>query len=142
MAQTFLSVDFWKFTIPLLGTIVAWFTNEWRKRIADQYLRKEVNYKELLKSLRGFYIGAANAQELKAEFLNQLNVAWLYCPDDVIQKGYAFLYTMHAQQIHTDEKKEAAMGAFVAAIRRDILSRKLVKKTTLEAADFKHLSAH
>lgn len=86
MTQICLSVDFWKFAIPLLGAIVAWFTNEWRKRITDQYLRKEANYKELLKSLRGFYIGAANAQELKAEFLNQLNVAWLYCPDDVIQK--------------------------------------------------------
>lgn len=141
MTQIFLSVDFWKFAIPLLGAIVAWFTNEWRKRVTDQYLRKEANYKELLKSLRGFYIGAANAQELKAEFLNQLNVAWLYCPDDVIQKGYAFLDTVHAKQIHTDEKKEAAMGAFVAAIRRDILSRKLVKKTMLEAVDFKHLKA-
>jgi len=141
MTQILLSVDFWKFAVPLLGAIVAWFANEWRKRITDQYLRKEANYKELLKSLRGFYIGAANAQELKVEFLNQLNVAWLYCPDDVIQKGYAFLDTVHAKQIHTDAKKEAAMGAFVAAIRRDILSRKLVKKTTLAAADFKHLNA-
>ena len=75
------SVEFWKFALPLLGAVVAWFANEWRKRIADQYQRKEANYKELLRSLRGFYVGASNANELKTEFLNQLNVAWLYCPD-------------------------------------------------------------
>lgn len=141
MTQIFLSVDFWKFAVPLFGAILAWFANEWRKRLTDQYQRKEANYKELIKSLRGFYVGAANAQELKAEFLNQLNIAWLYCPDDVIKKGYAFLDTVHAKQIRTDAEKEAAMGAFVAAVRMDLLSRKLVQRTSLKAADFKHLNA-
>ena len=61
--------------MPLLGAVTAWFANEWRKRIADQYQRKEANYKELIKSLRGFYVGAANAEALKVEFLNQLNAA-------------------------------------------------------------------
>ena len=40
----------------------------------------------------------------------------LYIPDEVIGKGYAFLDTVHAKDIHTDEQKEAAMGAFVLAV--------------------------
>lgn len=138
----FSSVDFWKFALPLLGAVVAWFANEWRKRIADQYQRKETNYKELLRSLRGFYVGASNDEELKREFLNQLNIAWLYCPDDVIKKGYAFLDTVHAMKVSTDPDRELAMGAFVAAIRLDLLSRKLVQKTKLSPSDFRHLSIY
>lgn len=135
------SPDFWKFALPLFGAVIAWFTNEWRKRVADQYQRKESNYKELLRALHGFYVTAENAQSLRAEFLNQLNISWLYCPDVVIKTGYAFLDTVHAKQTHTDEKKELAMGAFVAAIRQDLLSRKLVRKSSLSASDFKHLYA-
>lgn len=136
------SAEFWKFAIPLLGAVIAWFTNEWRKRVADQYQRKEANYKELIRSLRGFYVGAANADELKLEFLNQLNISWLYCPDDVIRKGYTFLETVHARQAKSDEEKQLAFGAFVAAIREDLLSRKLVHATSLSAKDFKHFGVH
>lgn len=136
------SVDFWKFALPLLGAVIAWFANEWRKRISDQYQRKEANYKELLRSLRGFYVGASDADELKREFLNQLNIAWLYCPDDVIKKGYAFLDTVHTQKVSPDAEKEAALGAFVAAIRCDLLSRKLVRETKLSPADFRHLGVN
>jgi hypothetical protein len=125
--------------VPLLGADVAWFANEWRKRIADQYQGQEANYKELFKSLRGFYGDAANAEALKADFLNPLNAAWLYCPDEVIKKGYAFLDTVHAKAVHTDDEKEAAMGALIMTIRKDILSRKLVRAISLKASDFKHL---
>lgn len=138
--EIFSSADFWKFALPLFGATVAWFTNEWRKRLADQYQHKEANYKELLRSLRGFYIDAEDASTLRADFLNQLNVSWLYCPDEVIKKGYAFLDTVHDHQQRTDSDREKAMGEFVAAIRKDLLSRKLVRKSSLSASDFRHLS--
>jgi hypothetical protein len=136
------SIEFWKFALPLLGAVVAWFANERRKQASDQYARKEASYKELLRALRGFYLGAENPQGLQAEFLNQLNLAWLYCPDDVIRKGYAFLDTVHSQQVSSDEMKEHALGEFVAGVRRDLLSRKLVRHTNLRAEDFKHLGLH
>ena len=141
MNEILSSVEFWKFAVPLLGAVIAWFANEWHKRITDQYQRKEANYKELIKSLRGYYVGVANAEALRLEFLNQLNVAWLYCPDDIVKKGYAFLDTVHAKAIHTESEKEAAMGEFVVALRKDLLSRKLVQTTSLEGFDFKHLGA-
>jgi hypothetical protein len=141
VGEIFSSVEFLKFTIPLLGAVFAWFANEWRKRLADQYQRKEANYKELMRSLRGFYVGAADAADMKAEFLSQLNISWLYCPDQVIRRGYEFLDTVNAKGVHTDKEKEHALGAFVAAVRADILSRRLVRKTTLTAGDFRHLNA-
>ncbi len=142
MFDVITSVDFWKFAAPLFGAVVAWFVNEWRKRVWEQYQRKEESYRELLRCLKGFYIGAGNANELKAEFLNQLNRCWLYCSDEVILKGYAFLNTVHAANPSTDEVKEKAMGDFVASIRGDLLSRKLVKSTKLSGKDFKHLNVN
>ncbi|WKJ90966.1 hypothetical protein QZJ86_02240 [Methylomonas montana] len=136
------SVDFWKFAAPLFGAIIAWFVNEWRKRVWEQYQRKEESYRELLRCLKGFYVSAQNANELRTEFLNQLNRCWLYCPDDVILKGYAFLNTVHTSNPSTDEEKEKAMGDFVASIRIDLLSRKLVTNTDLCGKDFKHLNAN
>ncbi|MBA3834058.1 MAG: hypothetical protein H0X34_19640 [Chthoniobacterales bacterium] len=138
LITAFSSGDFWKFTVPLLGAVIAWFANERSKRLAEQYERKEANYRELLRTLRGFYAGAQDADRLKSEFLDQLNLCWLYCPDDVIKKGYVFLDTVHAQQPQSDKIKEAALGALVSSIRADALSRKLVRRTSLEASDFKH----
>ena len=142
MFDVITSVDFWKFAAPLFGAVVAWFVNEWRKRVWEQYQRKEESYRELLRCLKGFYIGAGNANELKAEFLNQLNRCWLYSSDEVILKGYAFLNTVHAANPSTDEVKEKAMDDFVASIRDDLLSRKLVKSTKLSGKDFKHLNVN
>lgn len=142
MCDVIESVEFWKFGAPLFGAVVAWFVNEWRKRVWEQYQRKEESYRELLRCLKGFYVGASNASELKAEFLNQLNRCWLYCPDDVILKGYAFFNTVHASNPSTHEVKEKAMGDFVASIRDDLLSRKLVKSTKLSGNYFKHLNAN
>lgn len=142
MLNGFASVEFWKFAAPLFGAVFAWFVNEWRKRIWVQYQRKEESYKELLRCLKGFYIGTANANELKAEFLNQLNRCWLYCPDDVIVKGYAFLNTVHATNPAPDDIKEKAMGHFVASIRSDLISRKLLRSTKLSGKDFKHLKVN
>ena len=138
MANIFCSPEFWKLALPLIGAIIAWFINEWRKRLADQYERKETNYKEIVRSLRGFYVGAANAEELKLEFLNQLSISWLYCPDDVIRKGYAFMDTVHSRQQRSDTEKELAFGEFMLAIRKDLLSRTLFRSTSLGSQDFRH----
>ena len=107
--QIISSVDFWKFVVPLMGAVVAWFLNEWRKRIWEQYQRKEDQYKILIRCLQGFYVGTAN-QQMKAKFLQQLNICWLYCPDEVIKKAYAFLDTVHAGKNQTDEISNFRLG--------------------------------
>lgn len=143
MEQLF-SIDFLKFFLPLVGVTVAWFWNERRKRAADEYVRKEKKYEALVDSLRGFYtqaIGLPEGRELKGRFLQELNKCWLYCPDEVIKKAYAFMATVHTDKVHTDAEKEQAVGEFMVAIRRDLLSRRPVTATHLTASDFKHLRA-
>lgn len=133
--------DFLKFFLPLAGAAVAWFINERRKRSAEEYERKERRYSALVGSLQGFYVTASpdRARELKAQFLRELNNCWLYCPDEVIRKAYAFLATVHTDANSTDEAKERAVGDLVLSIRQDLLSRSSVRSTQLTARDFKHL---
>ncbi|MBI3240675.1 MAG: hypothetical protein HYZ49_00060 [Chloroflexi bacterium] len=135
--------------LTFIGALVAvgsglltWFLNEKSKRTDEEYKRKEERYIELIKSLKGFYIPSAS-KELKEDFLIQLNLCWLYCPDDVILKAYRFLHMVQTgvDQEFSDADKEKAVGEFILAIRKDLSNRKPVRKTALRAEDFKHLRA-
>ena len=124
----------------IIGGFITWFLNEKSKRIYENYKRKEAKYTELIKSLRGFYVDSFS-KELRDEFLNQLNQCWMYCPDDVIEKAYKFLETIREGKTYSDKKKEIAVGEFILAIRKDLISRKPLKETNLKSKDFKHLKA-
>ena len=124
--------------LTLIGGFVTWYLNERSKRGYEEYKRKEEKYSELIRSLRGFYVNSSS-KELKTEFLNQLNLCWMYCPDEVIYKAYNFLFMVHTNQKHSDEEKEKAVGAFMLAIRKDMISRGSLRKTNFKPADFKHL---
>ena len=139
----FLSPDFLKLFLPLIGGIIAWLANESRKRAWEEYKRKEEKYLNLISALKGFYISAEpeNAKILKQRFLDQLDTCWLYCPDDVIKKGYAFLSTVHTDAKHKglDLEKEKALGEFILAIRKDLFGKRFLffKRTSLLPDDFK-----
>lgn len=126
--------------LALIGVLLTWYLNERSKRIYEEYKRKEEKYSELIRSLRGFY-EESSSKELRAEFLNQLNLCWMYCPDEVINKANNFLHMVHTGQKHSDEKKGKAVGELILAIREDLISRKPLKKTTLKPEDFRHLKA-
>lgn len=137
-------LDFLKFFVPLAGAAIAWFANERQKRSADEYTRKERKYGALIDALQGFYVSASTEEGriLKERFLSELNKCWLYCPDDVIQKAYAFLDTVHIETKSSDDAKEKAAGEFMLSVRQDLLSRKPVRYTSLTSRDFRHLTAN
>ena len=133
--------------IPVIGAVVVfvsglvtWYLNQRSKRIYEEYARKEEKYSGLIRSLRGFYINSFD-KELRNEFLNQLNLCWMYCPDEIIHKSYNFLLMAHTDQKHSDEEKEKAVGELMVAIRKDLISRKPLRKTNLKPEDFRHLRA-
>jgi hypothetical protein len=132
------SVEFWKILAPALIAIFAWSLNQSAKLEWEQYTRKEQSYKNLLESSRGFYSSTGDTQ-LRQKFLNELNQCWLYAPDEVIIKGYQFLETVHRGSGKTEQEQQNAMGEFVVAIRKDLLSREIVEETNLTPKDFKHL---
>jgi hypothetical protein len=136
----FLSADFLKFLIPLVGAVGAWVVNERRKLAWEQYQRKEERYRELIRTLGGFYV-ATQDSALKQGFLDQVNALWLYCPDDVIRKAYSFLVTVESGANSSDNAKETACGEFINAIRHDLLSRKAFKTSRLDGSEFRHFIA-
>lgn len=124
----------------LVAGFITLFINERNKRNQQEYKRKEERYIELVNALRGFYVESID-QEKREEFLRQVNLSWLYCPDEVIQTAYNFLMMVHTDQEHQDAEKEKAVGEFILAVRMDLIGRKPVKSTSLKPEDFKHLRA-
>jgi len=133
--------------IPVIGAVIVfvsglvmWYLNERSKRIYEEYTRKEEKYSGLIRSLKGFYVTSFD-KNLRNEFLNQLNLCWIYCPDEIIHKSYNFLLMVHTDQQHSDKEKEKAVGELIVAIRKDLISRKPLRETNLRPEDFRHLGA-
>jgi len=126
--------------LTLIGGFVTWYLNERSKRSYEEYRRKEERYSELIKSIQGFYIDSFS-KELRSQFLNQLNLCWMYCPDEVIHKAYKFLLMVHTDKKCSDDDKEKAVGEFILAIRKDLINKKPLRNTELKPGDFKHLRA-
>ena len=127
-------------TVTFIGGFCLWWFNERSKRIYEEYKRKEEKYSEMVRSLRGFYVGLFN-EALRNEFLNQLNLCWMYCPDQVVRKAYDFLLTVHTDRHCSDDEKEKAVGELILAIRKDLISRIPLRKTELKPGEFRHLTA-
>lgn len=137
--QDFLTPDFIKFFIPLVGAVLAWLLNERRRRAWEEYLRKEDRYQKLLKSLSGFYVHAANP-DARYVFIEEYKKCWMYCADEVITAANAAIHaTKEGTTISNDERLKI-IGALVLAIRRDMLRRTLVRKTKLSPDDYIHMS--
>lgn len=133
-----LSADFLKFFLPLAGAVIGWLMNERRKRQAEEYLRKEERYRALLLSIRGFYAGG-ESPKLKQEFIDQLALSWLYCSDEVINRANAMVSTLKAESKADAQTKEAAFAALIGSIRKDLISRSVVRKTRLTGKEFERL---
>ena len=123
-----------------------WYITEQNKLLADEYKRKEERYIHLLDALRGFYTGSEDKQK-NIEFLKQVDLCWLYCPDDVIRKAYGFIELMKPEvkasynnNNELQRKQKEAVGELVLAIRKDLLEKTPVEKTTLKQEDFQMLN--
>jgi len=104
----------------------------------EEYIRKENNYKELLRTYIGFDTDSPDF-DLQAEFFHQITLCWLYCPDEVIQKAYALFDTGKISGPQKNEIVQKAIGEFILAIRKDLFSRRLVRKTSLTAEHYRLL---
>lgn len=128
--------------ITLLGSFLIWSGTERSKRKQENYNRKEKIYAKLIESIKGFYTNS-NQKELKDVFITQLNLCWLYSPDHIIRKVYAFLQMVHTNidRPYSDEEKEKALAELILEMRNDLISNNNIKDTTLEPKEFKLLSA-
>ena len=120
--------------IPLLAVIVGWLINEGSKQGYDRKKSKEEKYVTLLESSIGFY-ESINSAPLKNKFLQELDLAWLYCPDHIIHKCYAFLETVTAGNVYSDTDRDKAFKELVFALRKEAYGN----RTKLTVNDYKLL---
>lgn len=135
--------------LGLIGSALAWLYNERQKRIGKLIEDKEARYKELVTLIRTFGSGSENVEKAN-QFIAELQLCWMYCPDSIIKKGNEFLLSMKETDISKEERQskiDIAKGELILEIRRDL---KLTGKfalmryiysiwplTKLTAADFK-----
>ena len=76
MTEFCYSAETWRVVVPALiavgASVGAWIFNERSKLKWEQYKRKEENYKELLRCLKGFYVVAFHKAGLSSS-LSHLN---------------------------------------------------------------------
>ncbi|MBU8970109.1 hypothetical protein KSS88_14735 [Bacillus altitudinis] len=119
--------------ITILGGFFTWYLNERSKRKQETYNRKEERYAELVISLKGFYVKSEN-KDFKSNFLDQVNLCWLYCPDQVIYKLYNFLESV--KNSSSDEHKLKALAEVFVEIRKDLIKDSKLN-SDLKSDDFK-----
>lgn len=136
--EAFLAPDFLKFFIPLAGVVLAWFFNERRRRAWEEYLRKEERYRELLRTLTGFYTYASDP-EIRRQFLEEYKRCWLYCGDEVIKAANFAMDGMIENSPLPNDERLRRIGLLVLAIRRDLLRKTLTTSTGLSQTDYVHI---
>lgn len=131
----------WTTCISVVGTVlvvvVGWYMNERSKRADGDYQRREDRYAQLLRCVRAFHVNSLEPEK-QIDFLDELNQCWLYCPDNVILKANSFVMAMDVGSAATGDDVKQALGELLIAIRKDLLGRRPVRTTRLQAGDFVH----
>ena len=114
--------DALKICVPVAVAAIGLIGNEYFKRRWEKYKRKEEQYLGMLQSLKGFAVGANpdKARQDKTEFIQQLNVAFLYCPDSVIKAAYDFLDCVSVGAKMSESRTREALNGFVSEVRKDL----------------------
>jgi hypothetical protein len=123
--------------IVLSGTVIGLLYNERSKRRWEILKRKEDRYIELARNSRGFYEKGFQSDRLE-KFIEELNVAWLYCPDDVLDKAKNFLSSVKVSRGQYKMTPEDALAELIISIRKDLSKSGIVTKTRFSAMDFEH----
>ena len=89
---------------PLVWAICAWHKNERKKQDWERHKRKEERYIAFIKSMRGFTTQAKN-KELREQFVQELGIAWLHCPDSTIKLGNDFLDSLQDNKNESESVK-------------------------------------
>jgi hypothetical protein len=78
---------------------------------------------------------------MRQEFLTQINLCWLYCPDEIIRKANQLALAIE----QGSNKKELLAGELMLELRKDLLGHfrfKLpFKPTKLTGDEFRHFTA-
>jgi hypothetical protein len=113
--------------LTLLVSFTIWSLSERSKRIESKLKIKEERYMKLISSIQGFGDGTLDVQRAN-EFPNELNLAWIYCSDDVIKKCIVFIDILSIKENRKQADVNSAIGDILLSIRKDLEIETKLKK--------------
>ena len=107
--------------IGIIGGIVTWLYNEVQKRRLKLLSEKEKRYKNLIRLIRN--LGeVADSSDKGNEFIVEFQLCWMYCPDQIINKGNQFLDSMNPEIVeHNQQNIDKFKGEFILVLRKDLI---------------------
>lgn len=124
--------------LAVLAAAVTYACTEQAKLNADSYQRREERYQQLTASVTAFYITSTDLTK-RRQFLAELDRCWLYCSDDVLRACYQFVDSIKEGNKASDEDRRLLLGAFVVAMRKDLVSHKRVKQSSMKPDEYQSL---
>ena len=117
----------WQIIGSIAIAVIGYLFERWRERKARLHERKENLYKNLLYSIKGFFIGRTEFSA-KEEFVDETRLARLYASDKAIQALDTFLdHLMKKEEVFNNESGEnyqetakKFLGVFILAMRNDL----------------------
>ena len=134
-----------------IWSVYTWHRSQAAQRAQNEYARKEVLYRELLRTMTVLYKGGP--QTGVAPFTEQYRLSWLYAPDYVVRILNDLTDSLTIQPAEAsmppEQKRQQAeirdksggkhLAQLVAAIRRDLFQT-VGKQTELTNSDVRHYS--
>jgi hypothetical protein len=121
------------FIFAASASIIIWYLNERKRRSIQEYKQKEKRYIELIELIEKLKPDEKPSDHLRDEFLHQINLCWLYCPDNVVRKIAELISKLNNDNI-SQEAKDSSMNELMITLRKDIR-----KKTKLNQDDYKKI---
>lgn len=119
------------FIFAASASIIIWYLNEGKRRSIQEYKQKETRYLELIELIEKLEPNEKPSDHLRDDFLHQINLCWLYCPDNIVRKIAELISSLNNDSI-SQESKENSMSELMIALRKDIR-----KKTKLNQDDYR-----
>jgi hypothetical protein len=123
--------------IALFGAVRGFMYNEARKREWEILKRKEDRYIELIRNSRAFYNAGIDPERME-KFLEELNIAWIYCPRNIVEKTTNFLEIIKNGEKLKSKTAEDALAELIIAIREDMEKAGIVEKARFKLSEYNH----
>jgi hypothetical protein len=123
------------FATTIFLSILAWYLNERAKRSNKIYLQKETRYLELAELIENLKENEKPGDpDLKPKFIHQINLCWLYCPDNVVRMIIDLVSKFNNDA--SQNEREETIADLMVTLRKDLRKR----TTKLNRADYAKVS--
>jgi len=115
------------FVLGAFLSLLTWGLTEWARRSTKRHSQRTKRYVELIDLIENLMENDKKKPgdpDLKDQFMHQINLCWLHCSDDIIQKTIDMISKFNDDDIPADIK-DTALCELMISLRKDIMSTEL-----------------